>query len=127
VRFIDPPDAGLPLGLKHLATASREPGIVSLEPGDRMLFYTDGVSEARGKSGEFYPLDDCGALLDGQDLDTGLDRLRDDVTRYVGHALRDDAAMLLISSGPPSPRVAGSQLPESSPSVKAPATNQGST
>src|SRR5258708_6080757 len=35
----------------------------------------------------------------------GLDRLRDDVTRYVGHALRDDAAMLLISSGPPSPRV----------------------
>ena len=90
-----------------------------------MLFYTDGVSEARDKSGEFYPLDGCGALLDGQDLDTGLDRLRDDVTRYVGHALRDDAAMLLISSGPPSPRVAGRQLPEILAAGKAPATSQG--
>ena len=125
VRFIDPPEAGLPLGLRHLATGSREPRIVSLEPGDRMLFYTDGVSEARDKSGEFYPLDGCGALLDGQDLDTGLDRLRDDVTRYVGHALRDDAAMLLISSGPPSPRVAGSQLPEILAAGKAPAASQG--
>jgi serine phosphatase RsbU (regulator of sigma subunit) len=105
VRFIEPPEAGLPLGLKHLAASSREPDIVPLEPGDRMLFYTDGVSEARDKSGEFYPLDGCGALLDGQDLDTALDRLRDDVTRYVGHALHDDAAMLLISSGPPSPRL----------------------
>jgi serine phosphatase RsbU (regulator of sigma subunit) len=66
--------------------------------GDQMLFYTDGVSEARDKTGTFYPLSRCGVLLDAGDPDAALARLQDDVTRYVGHTLEDDAAMLLIRS-----------------------------
>lgn len=102
-RFIEPPDTGLPLGLSQLAVASRHPGTIRLNPGDRMLFYTDGVSEARDRTGEFYPVDRCGALLRGQDPEAALDRLRDDVIRYVGHALQDDAAMLLITRRPGTP------------------------
>jgi hypothetical protein len=37
-------------------------------------------------------------LLAAGDPDAALARLQDDVTRYVGHALEDDAAMLLIRS-----------------------------
>jgi serine phosphatase RsbU (regulator of sigma subunit) len=96
-HFIDPPEAGLPLGLSQLAASPRKTGSLRLGPGDRMLFYTDGISEARDKSGRFYPLDRCSALFDSQHPDAALDRLRDDVIRHVGHRLADDAAMLLIS------------------------------
>lgn len=97
---VEDPDPGLALGLASLApplTADgRRPQTVPFGPGDQMLFYTDGVSEARDKTGTFYPLSRCGVLLGAGDPDAALARLQDDVTRYVGHALEDDAAMLLI-------------------------------
>lgn len=99
-RFIEPQDVGLPLGLGQLTTASRDLDIVALCPGDQMLFYTDGISEARDRSGDFYPVGRCWALLHDWDPDAALDRLRDDVLRHVGHPLHDDAAMLLVSRRP---------------------------
>jgi serine phosphatase RsbU (regulator of sigma subunit) len=96
-RLIEPCEAGLPLGLTQLAVSPRETSVIELSPGQRLLFYTDGISEARDKSGEFYPLDRCAGLLAGQDLGAGLDRLCDQVIRHVGHQLRDDATTLLIS------------------------------
>ncbi|MGE5291002.1 MAG: PP2C family protein-serine/threonine phosphatase [Micromonosporaceae bacterium] len=99
-RFIEPPDPGLPLGLAELAGTRRDPVTLPFGPSDQILFYTDGVSEARDRSGGFYPLERCPVLLDGQDPGTALDRLHDDVIRHVGHALLDDAAMLLIRRQP---------------------------
>ena len=99
-RFIEPPEAGLPLGLAQFAVGPRDTSTVNLSRGEQMLFYTDGISEARDKSGQFYPLDHCADLVAGQDQDAALDRLRDDVIRHVGHHLHDDAAMLLISPHP---------------------------
>ena len=96
VTPVEDPDPGLPLGLASLALSARMPMKIPFAPGDQMLFYTDGVSEARDKAGTFYPLSRCGTLLDGGEPQAALDRLQDDVTRYVGHALEDDAAMLLI-------------------------------
>lgn len=95
-RFIEPASAGLPLGLSRLMAIPRDMSVVSLGPADLILFYTDGISEARNSSGTFYPLDQCGSLLVGDDLDDDLDRLRDDVVRHIGCRLTDDAAMLLI-------------------------------
>jgi serine phosphatase RsbU (regulator of sigma subunit) len=94
--LVEPPEPGLPLGLTGLAESVRETMSVPFAMGDRMLFYTDGVSEARDKAGNFYSVSESVSLLTNADPGTGLDRLRDDVMRHVGHALEDDAATLLV-------------------------------
>ena len=52
------------------------------------------------RSGAFYPLDECGALLAGLDPDAALDRLYDDVLRHAGGRLRDDSAALFVLRQP---------------------------
>lgn len=113
-RFAGPPEAGLPLGLAGLAEPGHVPYRVTLEPGDRLLFYTDGISEARDRSGSFYPLSACGALLAGLSPDAALDRLCADVLRHVGHDLADDAAILLIARSPDGPEPGDGQVTSAS-------------
>jgi serine phosphatase RsbU (regulator of sigma subunit) len=101
-RFIESADPGLPLGLAQLYASPRRTITLRLGPGERVLFYTDGFSEARDKHGEFYPLELGAALLGGPDLDAALGRLHADVIRHVGHRLRDDAIALMVGhSGEP--------------------------
>ena len=95
-RFLEPGEPALPLGLAELAPLPGEQATVTLGQGDGMLFYTDGVSEARSKSGEFFPVSRSPALVDVAEPGAALARLSEDVLRHVGHALDDDAAMLLI-------------------------------
>jgi serine phosphatase RsbU (regulator of sigma subunit) len=95
-RLAEPLEAGLPLGLSGLAADDRKEYTVPFGPGDRMLFYTDGISEARDKSGTFYPVARCAALLGGTDPDAALGRLYDDVLDHVGGHLHDDSAALLV-------------------------------
>lgn len=107
--FVEPLEPGLPLGLAGLAESFREAISVPFVLDDQMLFYTDGVSEARDKAGNFYPVSKSVSLLTGADPGTGLDRLRDDVMRHVGHALDDDAATLLVKRVPRGTRDAVNQ------------------
>ena len=100
-RLAEPLEASLPLGLSGLAADERKEYTVPFGPDDRMLFYTDGISEARDKSGAFYPLDRCGTLLAGPDPDAALGRLYDDVLGHVGGHLHDDSAALLVVRAPP--------------------------
>lgn len=95
-RFVESAAPSLPLGLASLGTVPREVITVPFAPDDQMLFYTDGVSEARNRAGEFYPLPDRALYAEATDPDSALDRLQEDVLLYVGHALDDDAAMLLL-------------------------------
>jgi serine phosphatase RsbU (regulator of sigma subunit) len=95
-QFVQSADRNLPLGLAHLADEHRYQTTVPFGPGDQMLFYTDGVSEARDKAGTFFPLTLAPTARDDTDPGGVLDRLSRDVVRHVGHALDDDAAMLLI-------------------------------
>ena len=111
-RLLEAAEGGLPLGLAQLAPDPGPPGqpaqpgspgktaVIEVGPGDRILFYTDGVSEARGRSGEFFPLAQSRAVREGGDPDQILDALSGEVLRHVGHALDDDAAMLLIRREP---------------------------
>ena len=99
ITLAEPPEAGLPLGLASLSSADRKVCTVPFEAGDRLLFYTDGISEARDRHGIFYPLAQAGGLLGAGDLGSALDALIHDVLGYVGHALLDDAAILLIGRG----------------------------
>jgi serine phosphatase RsbU (regulator of sigma subunit) len=99
-RFVETAMPSLPLGLAHLAEFPRDVTTLPFGPGDQLLFYTDGVSEARNTAGDFYPLSEHQALIAGQEPETVLDRLQQDVLRHVGHALDDDAAMLLLRREP---------------------------
>lgn len=99
-RLMESAEGGLPLGLAQLAEAPGQRSVIEVSPGDRLLFYTDGVSEARSRSGEFFPLLPCHAVREASQPDEILDGLSSDVLRHVGHELDDDAAMLLIRRGP---------------------------
>jgi serine phosphatase RsbU (regulator of sigma subunit) len=85
--------SGLPLGLGHLYASHT----VSWQPGDRLLLYTDGLSEARDADGEFLDLLTLGPLLAEQPLDGALDRLLDAVVGHVVDGeLGDDLAVVLL-------------------------------
>ncbi len=71
-----------------------------LQPGDRLLLFTDGLIEARSPDGGFVDpqpfLDDLATA----DLDTALDELLAGLQRAAGHALDDDLALLLACYDP---------------------------
>ena len=117
-RLVEAAEGGLPLGLAQFAAGEGKDGqlgkdgrlgtggqpgqgaVIEIGPGDRILFYTDGVSEARNRSGGFFPLTQSRAVRETGDPDQILDDLSAEVLRHVGHALDDDAAMLLIRREP---------------------------
>ncbi|GAB3778223.1 PP2C family protein-serine/threonine phosphatase [Nocardioides ungokensis] len=84
---------GLPLGIGPGFSRTSVPW----QPGDRLLIYTDGLSEARDAQGEFLPLLDLAPDLTSGTLDGALDRLLERVRRHVpGGALADDLAVVLL-------------------------------
>ncbi len=101
ITAVERAEAGLPLGLADLTRETCEVSTISLKQGDRLLFYTDGITEARDKQGAFYSLERSGTVLGQPDLGAALDGLIEDVLRHVGHTLQDDAAILLIGLGQP--------------------------
>jgi serine phosphatase RsbU (regulator of sigma subunit) len=95
-----------PFGLGGLGPP-REPLVAAqrLEPGDSVLFYTDGVVEARTSQGVDFGLERLGEFLERAEA-TGLPpaeivrRLSHAVLNHHGGTLRDDAATLLVSWHP---------------------------
>ncbi|MFE3638829.1 PP2C family protein-serine/threonine phosphatase [Streptomyces sp. NPDC059168] len=95
--FPEPPAYALPLGLGAHDGDAPEPYRVPFGPGEQLLLYTDGVTEARDAKGSFYPLGERGAdLLQAPAAHGALQRLREDLVRHVTGPLHDDAAMLLL-------------------------------
>ncbi|WUH89317.1 serine/threonine-protein phosphatase [Streptomyces sp. NBC_00433] len=68
----------------------------TLRPGDVLLLYTDGVTEARDGSGTFYPLAERAAAWAADAPDVLLARLREDLMAHAGGRLGDDAAAVAI-------------------------------
>ncbi|MET8836744.1 PP2C family protein-serine/threonine phosphatase [Micromonospora sp. NPDC004540] len=97
-----------PLGLN---LPGGEPGEARLEPEDRLLLYTDGVTEARDAAGEMFGLPRLADLAErhiGSELPAPetLRRLSRAVAAYRGTASRDDATMVLVEwSGAAAARV----------------------
>ena len=96
VMFAEPPQTAPPLGLASLGPDSPVPYSIFLHPGDQLLLYTDGVTEARDPEGVFYPLAERTGLLTHPDPEKALETIRRDIESYVCGPLNDDAAMLLL-------------------------------
>ncbi|CAM3016948.1 PP2C family protein-serine/threonine phosphatase [Saccharomonospora xinjiangensis] len=92
----------LPLGLQHLDTKPPPPPATErLERGDRLLLYTDGVTEARNTEGEYFGLP---RLVDTVERHNAAGLPPPETLRRVTHAvldhqegrLFDDATLLLM-------------------------------
>ena len=95
------PPAGMRLAT-HPPTEAEE----SLEPGDMVLLYTDGITEARRPGGELFTVERLGEFIEreaasGQAAPETLRRLREAIIGREEGSLRDDATAVLVewSSG----------------------------
>jgi serine phosphatase RsbU (regulator of sigma subunit) len=90
-------DPVLPFGLRGRPKL----GSADLEPGDAVLLYTDGVTEARAADGDLFGLDRLTDLLEqeaasGRPPEEMLRRLVRALLEHQNGGLRDDATLLLV-------------------------------
>jgi serine phosphatase RsbU (regulator of sigma subunit) len=88
-----------PLGLGLALPGAAPVAGVALLPGDRLLAYTDGVTEARDAAGYFYPLATRVPAL-ARDPAGLVPALWRDLAAFTGGGPRDDVALLVLSAGP---------------------------
>jgi phosphoserine phosphatase RsbU/P len=96
-----PAPTGLPLGLNTLVDDGPEIVEEALEPGDHVLFYTDGVIEARSATGEFFGrrrlVDFVGrTLADRVPAPETMRRLIRAILDHQHEQLQDDATAVLV-------------------------------
>jgi phosphoserine phosphatase RsbU/P len=100
---------GLPLGLGAAADSVTLPWA----PGDRLLLYTDGLSEARDRSGNFPSLLALAEFAATDPIEQAVDDVLERVrARVPGGELIDDAAVLLLEN-----RQGGMAAPDSRPAT----------
>ena len=90
--FVDTGAPEPPLGLG----SSPHPVTHQLPVGARLLFYTDGIVEARNREGDFFPLARSSLTLRTGGLGDALDGLLGDLNDHVGHEINDDVALVLV-------------------------------
>ncbi|WP_189307433.1 PP2C family protein-serine/threonine phosphatase [Streptomyces albospinus] len=98
VSALDPAEPGLPLGMSGLGVPRPEPETRPFPPGATLLLITDGVTEARNRSGEFYePAAGLGGRGPFRRPDQVIDALLRDVEHWTGGPRDDDMAILAIT------------------------------
>jgi phosphoserine phosphatase RsbU/P len=94
LQALTPSTYSTPLGL-HPAI---QPSTFAVSPGDRLIFYTDGLLEARDRSGQYFRIEDCLGALRQADLDDAADALLRRLLAHAGRKLDDDVALLLLEA-----------------------------
>jgi serine phosphatase RsbU (regulator of sigma subunit) len=93
---VDTGEPTVPLGLGSDPVLSQH----AWPTGARMLFFTDGLVEARDRAGEFFPLDDFADELGDGTVEDALDALVAHLLAYAGQEMNDDMALVLAESAP---------------------------
>ena len=107
---------GIPLGLGHRGDPPAV-GEERLEPGDRLLLYTDGVTEARDTDGHFFGTDRLVEFLTkemaaGRPVAETLRRLNLAILDHQQGTLQDDATTVIVEWLSDEPqRIAGTMSP----------------
>ena len=73
--------------------------VVTTEPGDRLVFYTDGITEARSEEGEEYGEDrlaDRATRASASSIEAMKDDLLADVNAFTGGKFEDDATLIVV-------------------------------
>lgn len=107
VRPVPLTDPSLPLNLAGLRVSRHHVDEVPFRPGDRLLLFTDGVSETRDRAGDFYPLEQRMLGWTEEPGDRVLPLLHSDLTAYGAGGLDDDVAALLVVRLPQPAAVTG--------------------
>ncbi|MET9676675.1 PP2C family protein-serine/threonine phosphatase [Streptomyces sp. NPDC006482] len=119
---LDPAESALPLGMGELAAWPDRAEERPYPQGATLLFYTDGLSEARNAAGVFYDPAErlAGRIFPGpEEL---LDALVDDVRLHTGGGSTDDMALLAVSrpaTGQPERRRTMTVVPPGEPGHQA--------
>jgi len=96
---LEPPAPAPPLGFMPVVSPRTE----RLEPGDRLLLFTDGLGEAR-QDGRFFPTADrAWRLLGHGTVGDGLASLETALVEWVHGRLDDDIALVLLEYTGPQP------------------------
>ncbi|GAA1679252.1 PP2C family protein-serine/threonine phosphatase [Fodinicola feengrottensis] len=107
VTPLDPPAPAPPLGFLPVA----RPRIERLQPGDRLLLYTDGIAEAR-RDGEFFPLAERSwRILGHGTVKDGLMSLENALRDWVRNLLDDDIALVLLEYAGAGSTATGQPIP----------------
>ena len=97
LQALTPAAYATPLGLHPEMRTST----FTVGAGDRLVFYTDGLLEARDRAGRYFRLEDCLGTLRRADLDAAADELLDRLRAHTGRRLGDDVALLLFEAASP--------------------------
>jgi serine phosphatase RsbU (regulator of sigma subunit) len=95
-RALEPSVPSPPLNMARLIGGGYSVDTVALASGDQLLFYTDGVTETRDRTGTFFPLLDWVGrqhAVPGRRL---LTELHEQLLRFSGGRLDDDIAALVV-------------------------------
>ncbi|MFF9512191.1 PP2C family protein-serine/threonine phosphatase [Streptomyces sp. NPDC014724] len=93
-----------PLGVGRTGPTGYALDAFPFEDGDTLLLYTDGITEARDRDGDFYPFTERAARWTESSPETLLHHLRRDLLAHVGGRLGDDAALVAIHRDATPPR-----------------------
>ncbi|MGP3924997.1 PP2C family protein-serine/threonine phosphatase [Streptomyces sp. 8N616] len=96
IRALEPTTPSPPLNLAMLIGDQYCVDTVAFAPGDQLLLYTDGVTETRDRTGEFFPLPDWMRRQGPAPPGELLARLHRDLLHYSGGRLDDDIAALAV-------------------------------
>jgi serine phosphatase RsbU (regulator of sigma subunit) len=89
-------EPGAPIGLGLFDVSPPKERTVSLRHGDRLFLASDGVTEGRNRSGDFYPLPERLVRFADEEPAALTDRVWEDLVRFCT-TVRDDVTMLVLS------------------------------